>query len=44
MVVDKKLALARDLSRGEDLVVEAAAEGWHLQVGQGLGDEQEVEL
>jgi phosphoribosyl 1,2-cyclic phosphodiesterase len=34
-VVDGKLALARDLSRGEHLMVEAAAEGWSLRVGKG---------
>jgi phosphoribosyl 1,2-cyclic phosphodiesterase len=32
-VIDEKLALARDLSRGEHLKVEAAAEGWRLEVG-----------
>jgi phosphoribosyl 1,2-cyclic phosphodiesterase len=33
-VVDEKLALARDLGRGEPLKVEAAAEGWRLKVGR----------
>jgi phosphoribosyl 1,2-cyclic phosphodiesterase len=33
-VVDEKLALAHDLSRGEPLRVEAAAEGWRLTVGR----------
>ena len=33
-VVDEKLALARDLSRGEPFEVEAAAEGWRLEVGR----------
>jgi ribonuclease Z len=32
-VVDEKLTLARDLSRGKRLKVEAAAEGWCLEVG-----------
>jgi ribonuclease BN (tRNA processing enzyme) len=38
-VVDEKLALARDLSRGESLKVEAAGEGWRLQVGTDTGPE-----
>lgn len=33
-VIDQKLAMSRDLSRGEDLIVEAAAEGLRLQTGQ----------
>ena len=33
-VVDQKLALALDLSRGEPLRVEAAAEKWALKLGQ----------
>jgi phosphoribosyl 1,2-cyclic phosphodiesterase len=33
-VVDEKLALARDLSRGESFTVEAAAEGCRLEVGR----------
>jgi phosphoribosyl 1,2-cyclic phosphodiesterase len=32
-VIDEQLALARDLCRGEDLVVDAAAEGWRIEVG-----------
>jgi ribonuclease BN (tRNA processing enzyme) len=33
-VIDEQLALARDLCRGEDLVVDAAAEGWRVAVGE----------
>jgi ribonuclease BN (tRNA processing enzyme) len=33
-VVDEKLALARDLSRGESFRVDAAAEGWRLHLGR----------
>ena len=33
VVVDEQLALARDLCRGEELVVDAAAEGYRIQVG-----------
>lgn len=36
VVVDEKLALARDLSRGEPLRVDAAAEGARMQVGRGV--------
>jgi phosphoribosyl 1,2-cyclic phosphodiesterase len=32
-IVDEKLGLARDLSRGEPLKVEAAAENWRLEIG-----------
>ncbi len=38
-VVDEKLALARDLSRGEPLKVEAAAESWCLEVGCDAGED-----
>ena len=34
VVIDEQLALARDLCRGEDLVVDAAAEGWRIEVGE----------
>lgn len=39
-VVEEKLALARDLSRGEPLTVEAAAEGWRLVVGPDAGSQK----
>jgi hypothetical protein len=34
-VVNEKLALARDLCRGQSLSVEAAVEGERMQVGSG---------
>lgn len=42
-VVDGKLALARDLSRGEPFKVEAAAENWRLKVGCDADSQKEVE-
>jgi ribonuclease BN (tRNA processing enzyme) len=41
-VVDEKLALARDLSKGEPFKVEAAAEGWRLEVGRAPKSVQEA--
>jgi phosphoribosyl 1,2-cyclic phosphodiesterase len=43
-IVDEKLALARDLSRGEPLIVEAAAEGWRLEVRQNAEPQTGVRL
>ena len=44
LAVDAKLALSRDLCRGEPLRVDAAVEGWRLQVGRDTGEAQEVTL
>lgn len=41
-VVDEKLTLARDLSRGEPLKVEAAAENWRLEVGRDADSQGEA--